>query len=347
MARRGDAGPTTKHHHVDHELAVVLADRAVCRTKPGISVVGGLGPLPGHVIDLPKRYPSPLGYEAAGTILAVGPAVTHLSVGDYVSTVPAFSMSDYGTYGDHALVPAHAAIKMDRSMPPLVAASVWMQYVTAWKALVAFDELKSGDWALFTAASGGLGAAAVQIAKQMGVKSIITTRSANKRTLLEQLGADHIIVTDEENLVDKVMEYTGELGVNFAWEGVNGPQLPEVVSCMAYRGVINVYGVLHPDAVTGTPFPVLDVITKNLIIRGYNLFQFTDAPLRFQGEKFPYDKEFYPKAVEFVRRGLESGEFVPEIAKVFDFTLEDLREAQHYVENNTGLNKTVVRFPGS
>jgi NADPH2:quinone reductase len=293
---------------------------------------------------LPEQYPSPIGYEAAGTVLAVGPDVTHLNVGDYVSTVPAFSMSEYGTYGDHALVPAHAAIKMDRSLPPEVAASVWMQYVTAWGALIAFNELKSGDWALFTAASGGLGVAAVQIAKQIGVKSIITTRSSNKREMLERLGADHLIVTDEENLVEKVLEYTGGLGVNFAWEGVNGPQFPEIVSCMAYRGVINLYGVLHPDAVTGTSLPVLDVITKNLIVRGYNLFQFTHAPFRFPGEQFPYDKDFYPKAIEFVRKGIESGAFVPEIAKVFDFSLESLREAQHYVENNTNLGKTVVKL---
>lgn len=293
---------------------------------------------------LPKRYPSPLGYEAAGVVLAVGEGVTNVAVGDYVSTVPAFSMSEYGTYGDHALVPAHAAIKMDRSVPAELAASIWMQYVTAWGALVSFGELKAGDWALFTAATGGLGVAAIQIAKMLGVKSIATTRSASKRAMLEELGADEIIVTDDENLVDKVMQFTGGLGVNYALEGVNGPQFPEIVAAMAYRGVINVYGVLHPDAVSGTPFPVLDVITKNLVIRGYNLFQFTDAPFRFPDEQFPYDREVYPKAIEFVRNGVASGALVPKIAKVFNFSLESLREAQYFVENNPNLGKTVVRI---
>jgi NADPH:quinone reductase len=72
-----------------------------------------------------------IGYEAAGTVEALGEGVTHLKVGDRVSTVPAFSMNDYGVYAEPAVVPAYAAITYPTSLSASEASAIWMQYLTA------------------------------------------------------------------------------------------------------------------------------------------------------------------------------------------------------------------------
>ncbi len=79
-------------------------------------------------------FPSKLGYEAAGTIEAVGPGVMGLKVGDAVSTVPAFALGKYGVYGDAAIVPAAAVVKHPPSLSWEQAAAIWMQYLTAYGA---------------------------------------------------------------------------------------------------------------------------------------------------------------------------------------------------------------------
>ena len=80
--------------------------------------------------------PARLGYEAAGTVAAIGPGVEGFQVGDAVSTIPSFSLNDHGVYGDLANVPAHAVVHHPASLSWVEAAAVWMQYLTAYGALI-------------------------------------------------------------------------------------------------------------------------------------------------------------------------------------------------------------------
>ena len=73
-----------------------------------------------------------LGYEASGIVDAVGSGVEDLSVGDRVSTIPAFSMVQYGVYGESAIVPAQAVAPYPETLSPAEGTSIWMQYMTAW-----------------------------------------------------------------------------------------------------------------------------------------------------------------------------------------------------------------------
>jgi NADPH:quinone reductase len=187
----------------------------------------------GYYMYQPSHFPSPIGYEAAGVVEAVGEGVTELSVGDRVSTIPAFKMSEYGVYGEMAIVPAYAVSKYPDSLSPEEAASVWMQYLTAYGALIHYGNLQKGQVALFTAATGGLGVAAIQMARQLGVTSIATTRSAAKKPLLESLNPDHIIVTGEEDLQAEVLKITQGRGVDFVWDAVAGKDFPKLVDLTA------------------------------------------------------------------------------------------------------------------
>src|SRR5262245_11135240 len=94
----------------------------------------------GRYLEEPK-LPSRLGYEAAGTVAAVGPGVAGFKIGDAVSTIPSFSLNDYGLYGELANAPAHAVTHHPASLSWAEAAAVWMQYLTAYGALVDIGQL--------------------------------------------------------------------------------------------------------------------------------------------------------------------------------------------------------------
>ena len=97
--------------------------------------------------------PARLGYEVAGTVDAVGEGVTGFAVGDKVSTIPAFSLNQYGVYGDQVIVPAAATVKHPSNLSWQEAAAIWMQYLTAYGALIEVAPLVPGDAVIITAAS--------------------------------------------------------------------------------------------------------------------------------------------------------------------------------------------------
>jgi hypothetical protein len=110
----------------------------------------------GQYLEEPK-LPSRLGYEAAGTIAAVGPGVQGFKVGDVVSTIPSFSLNDYGLYGDLSNAPVHAVTHHPASLSWEEAAAIWMQYLTAYGALIDIGKLTKGDTILIPAASSSVG----------------------------------------------------------------------------------------------------------------------------------------------------------------------------------------------
>jgi NADPH:quinone reductase-like Zn-dependent oxidoreductase len=97
---------------------------------------------------------------------------------------------------------------------------------------------------------------------------------------------------------------------------------------MAHGGIALIYGALAAEQ---TPLPVIDVLGKNLTLRGYALFEITADPAKLA------------KATEFIRRGLESGALKPVISKSFD--LADIVFAHEYMESNAQLGKVIVRVP--
>jgi NADPH:quinone reductase-like Zn-dependent oxidoreductase len=148
----------------------------------------------------PTQLPATLGYEASGVVTAVGANVDSGWLNKSVSTMPAFSMNQYGVLGNEVIVPVRALAEYPSHLKPIEATSIWMQYMTAYGALVKFGQVKKGEFILITAASSSTGLAAIQIAKAEGAISIATTRTSAKRDDLFVLGADHVIVTDEEDL---------------------------------------------------------------------------------------------------------------------------------------------------
>jgi len=119
--------------------------------------------------------PSLIGYEAAGVIEEVASDVTDLKPGDRAPSVPGFSTTKYGAYGDLVVLPAVTMVKTPRGLSSIEAAATWMQYVTAYM-LVEFGSMKHGDVVLITAAASSVGLAAIQIANAVGARPIATLK---------------------------------------------------------------------------------------------------------------------------------------------------------------------------
>ena len=278
----------------------------------------------GQYLEQPV-FPSKLGYEASGVVDSLGPGVDGLSIGDRVSTIPAFSMVQYGVYGESAVVPAHAVAAYPENLSPAEGASIWMQYMTAWGAIVDYGEVKAGDVVLIPAASSSVGLAAIQIVKAAGATAIATTRGSDKKQALLDAGADHVIVTDEENLPERVMTLTGGKGANIVFDPVAGPMLTSLAQATAQGGTIFVYGALAPQP---TPYPLMEALGKGLSIQGYTLFEITGEPARMA------------QAKQFVYEGLAAGDLNPIVAKTF--SLDDIVEAHLFMESNQQIGKIIV-----
>jgi NADPH:quinone reductase-like Zn-dependent oxidoreductase len=278
----------------------------------------------GQYLEDPK-FPARLGYEAAGTIDAVGSGVTGLKPGDPVSVVPSFSQNQYGVYGDLVIVPATAVAKHPDNLSWIEAAAIWMQYMTAYGALIDIAKLTTGDAILIPAASSSVGIAAIQIANMVGARTIALTRKSTKREALTKLGASHVIATEEQDLVAEVKRLTDNQGARVAFDSVGGPTVAKLAAAMAYHGILFQYGALSPEP---TPLPLFEVLGKCLTIRGYVMFEITRDPARLK------------RGINFVVGGLASGKLKPVIAKTFPF--EQIVEAHRYLESNQQIGKIVV-----
>jgi NADPH:quinone reductase-like Zn-dependent oxidoreductase len=274
----------------------------------------------------PVKYPAGLGYEAAGTVDAVGRDVRAILVGDEVNVIPSFSMNDYGTYGELILVPEHAVVHQPKGLSSTEAASVWMMYVTAYGALIEDAKVGRGDFVLIPAASSSVGLAAIQIAKLAGATPIALTRTSTKRQPLLEAGAAHVIATEEADLVAEVMRITGGQGARVVFDPIGGPAFPKLVSALAFGGTIYIYGLLAAGSVT--PLPVLEMIAKVPTIKAHNIWLTSGDETRRRA------------AVEFVNKGLESGALKPMIDRVFTF--DQMPEVHRYLEQNGQFGKIVV-----
>jgi NADPH:quinone reductase-like Zn-dependent oxidoreductase len=281
----------------------------------------------GEYIYAPN-LPAGLGYEAAGVVEAVGPDVDKSWIGKRVSTIPAFNLNEYSMVGEEVLAPVAALGEYPAKLSAVEGAAIWMQYVTAYGALIGIAGLRKGDFVVIPAASSSVGVAAIEIAKTEGATSIATTRKSHKKAELTALGADHVIATEEEDFVARVREITGGKGARVIFDPVTGPFLEKLVEVAQPQGIIFQYGALSMQP---TPLPLVPVLSNGLTIRGYTLMEFTLVP------------EKLAPAKKYVYGRLADGRFVPKIAKTFPFA--QAVEAYRYLESNAQVGKIVITVP--
>ena len=278
----------------------------------------------GQYVTEPK-LPAIIGYEVAGIVEALGPGVDGFAVGDKVSVVPCFMLGEYGLHGELVNAPAFGVVKHPSNLSWEEAAATWMMFVTAYGALVDIANVQRGDVVLIRAASSSVGLAAIQIVNMLGGVSVALTRGGSKRDTLQAAGAQHVIATEEQDLVAETMRITNGKGARIAFDPVGGPEVPKILEALSYLGIFFQYGALDTSNVQA---PVLALLGKDLTIRGYQLFEITKDPERLD------------QAKRFVVEGLASGALKPVIAKTFK--RDEIVEAYRFMESNAQVGKIVV-----
>jgi NADPH:quinone reductase-like Zn-dependent oxidoreductase len=273
---------------------------------------------------VPPKLPSLMGYEACGVLEAVGVGVAGFTIGEPICVLPNFRMGDYGVYADHAIVPASSLAAPPPGLGPVEAASVWMQYFTAF-GIVQAGRVALGDFVLIPAASSSVGLAAIQIANWLGAEPIALTRTSAKSAALQAQGARHVIASSECDVPAEVMRITAGRGAKVVFDPVGGPFVETLAKSMADEGILIVYGGLSGAA---TPYPHWSAALKGLSLRGWVASQIWNHPQRFAHFR------------DLILRGLAGGHLHPLIAKTFE--LDDIVEAHRYLESNQQVGKIIV-----
>ena len=271
------------------------------------------------------QLPSLIGYEGVGTIEALGAGVEGFAIGERVCVLPMIQQGQYGIWAEQAIVPARILLPAPPGLSPAEAASIWMQYMTAF-ALIEVAEIGIGDGVIVRAASSSVGIAAIQLANWAGSVSIACTRSHAKAAALREQGAAHVVATEEEDLVARVMEITGGKGARTAFDPVGGPYVDTLAQALAPRGILFIYGGLSEQP---TPYPHWPCAMKGLSMRGWVASEIWNHPHRFEAAK------------EKILAGLSGGHLKPVIARQFN-GLESIAEANAFLESNQQVGKVVV-----
>ncbi|RID99530.1 NADPH:quinone oxidoreductase family protein [Simplicispira hankyongi] len=177
------------------------------------------------------------GSEYAGVVQAVGPDVTHLKPGQSVAC-----LSGTGGFGTHTLAPAALCMPLPDGFPHVDAAAFIMIYATSWHALVDRAALKAGETVLVLGAAGGVGTAAIQIAKAMGARVIAAASTDEKCALCRSLGADTTINYSTEDLRDAIKKATDGKGPDVIYDPVGGDFAEPAFRSIAWRGRYLVVG---------------------------------------------------------------------------------------------------------
>lgn len=277
----------------------------------------------GTYIETPS-LPSGLGLEAAGIVEAIGEGVGGFVPGDAVSIIPPRSMARWPAYGELVTFPAELVVKHPPSLSFEAAAATWMQYLTAYGALVEIARLGSDEPVVITAASSSVGLAAIQIANRIGAVPIAVTRTSAKKAALLDAGAAHVVASAEEDLETRLKAVAPD-GVRVVLDAVGGPIFTPLTAAMAKGGILIEYGGLSPEP---TPFPLFEVLAKTLTLRGYLVHEITGDPARLEAAK------------AFILDGLASGALKPTVARTFPF--EEIAVAHRFLEAGDQFGKIVV-----
>ena len=185
----------------------------------------------------PRPLPCTMGAEAAGTVRAVGAAVTGFKPGDRV-----VSQNFKGAYAERAVVPAIRAMHIPAGISTKQAAAAWLQGLTAQYLATSSFPLQHGHRALVHAAAGGVGLMLCQMAKKRGATVYGTASTEAKRALAHQAGADEVIDYTSVDFAAEVKRLTNGEGVNVVFDSVGKTTFDRSLDCLMRRGMLVLFG---------------------------------------------------------------------------------------------------------
>jgi mitochondrial enoyl-[acyl-carrier protein] reductase / trans-2-enoyl-CoA reductase len=206
-----------------------------------------------------RKVPAVPGFEGAGVVVDVGPKVTAIRKGALV-ILP----HNIGTWREALAVKASELVAVPPEIEPAHASMLKINPMTAWRLIHDYVDLKNGDWLIQNAANSAAGHAVIQIARELGYKTVNVVRRAE---LIEELRADggDVVLVDGENLREEVKNATGAAPIRLALNAVGGESALRLANCLAFGGTIVTFGAMSLQPLK---IPTGLLIFKDLRFRG-------------------------------------------------------------------------------
>jgi NADPH:quinone reductase len=294
-------------------------DGCVLVDVEAISIEGG--DLLARAESPPPSVPHIVGYLAAGTVAEVAAGVEDRAVGDRVVT-----LFGAGSHASRRVVPALVTWPIPEGLDAARAAGVPVALGTAQECLFTAGHLEAGQTALIHAGAGGVGMAAIQLAKHAGATVISTASSDEKLERLEEFGLDHGINYATENFVERTRELTDGRGADLVLDSIGGQNLVDSIKALAYRGTLVSVGVAGR---AGSAIEAKDLWDQNNTLRGVYLGGAMLAEL----------PRVHAMIADLFAR-VASGELRVEIARTFP--LEEAAAAHAFIESRQAFGRVVM-----
>ena len=297
----------------------VCADDGIVVDVETISIEGG--DLLARAMTPPLSATHVVGYIAAGTVRAIGAKVKGRTLGERVVTLNA-----NGSHAQQRAVPGAMVWAIPEGLATADAACVPVAFATAHDCLFNAGGLKAGQTVLIHAGAGGVGMAAIQMAKQAGATVIATASSSGKLARLKDFGLDHGINYVEQDFVAEVLALTNKRGVEVVLDSVGGKTLADSVKLLGWRGRLVSVGVAGRG---GSAVNAFSLWARNNTLHGV---LFATA---LQNE-YPRAHALVGECLQRVARG--------ELRVVIDrtFALAEAAQAHAYIEGRNAFGRVVM-----
>lgn len=294
-------------------------DGCVVVDAEAISIEGG--DLLARASVPPPAVPHIVGYASAGTVSDVAADVKGLTVGDRVVALAAA-----GSHAARRAVPAAMTWPIPDGLDAARAACVPVAFPTAHECLFTAGNLSEGQTVLIHAGAGGVGMAAIQLAKRAGATVISTASSDEKLERLKGFGLDHAINYATDSFVERVNQLTDSRGVDVVVDSIGGQNLIDSVGVLAYRGTLVNVGLA---ARAGSMIEARSLWARNNSLRGVWL-----------AAALPYEYARIHAMTGELLGQVASGELRVEIDR--SFPLAEAAAAHEYVESRKAFGRVVM-----
>jgi|ERR1043166_4141340 trans-2-enoyl-CoA reductase len=267
--------------------------------------------------------PATPGMEGAGTVVEVGSAVRNLDVGAAV-ILP----HGLGTWREACAVPADKLVVVPEGIDSVQAAMLKVNPITAWRMLHDFVSLQPGDWLIQNAANSAAGACVIQIAHELGYRTVNLVRRAELVAELQAKGAD-VVLLDGDGVRDEVAAATGRAPIRLALNAVGGEGAVRMAKTLAPEATIVTYGAMSLEPMC---IPNGMLIFKNLRFTGFWVNKWYDAATAHERA------ETFAPLFEMARRGL----LRTKVEKMYP--LAEAREALAHAAQGKRGGKIVFRL---
>jgi NADPH2:quinone reductase len=284
------------------------------------------------------KLPYILGFEAAGEVISCGESVKRFSPGDRV-----VALVRTGGYGQKIVVPERAVFPLPEGISYEVGAAIPVNYLTAWFCLRTMGNLRPGERVLIHSAAGGVGIAAVQIAREVGAEIFATAGSKDKVLFLEKIGVQHPINYREANFADRIEDITLKEGVDLILDPIGGRTTLHNRRILAPLGRLVLYGLASAMshrkrnwfralwAWAQTPrFDLYNLIGRNIGVFGFHL--------ALLGSKETAIAEAFTQIIDRV----VGGRFAPVVAERFPLSQQGAIAAHEFLHERRNIGKVVL-----